>query len=260
MGNNQSQNIVLDRNEYQPLNWVKSGEFGKVRKVTRSECYFVAKELFHRVSDKKALLKDCKIICDLHNKNVVSTIGVYFLSNEIAVIVSEWMTYSLTGLLVECKNIAYDIKLSILLNTSSGLCYLHNTCQPAIVHHNLHSNNIFLTQNLVAKIGDLLPEYAISNTKSPGGFSPRGSTDRTSCASNVFSFGLVTLHVITQNYPIPQESGEREVDRYSDYIYIKCIIKESIKQLIISCLSDDPQERPQILNINKRLKGTMESN
>ena len=189
---------------------------------------------------------------------MVSTTGVYFLPNDIPVIVSEWMTYSLTDILFNHENIAYDKKLSIMLNISSGLHYLHNLCHPAIVHHDLHSNNIFLTENLVAKIGDLLPEQAISNTKLPGAFSPRGSTDRTSRASNVFSFGLVTLHISTQKYPIPQENGVREVDRYEKYI--NHTMFESIKQLIIHCLNNDPQERPQILQIYERLVAIIEGN
>ena len=187
---------------------------------------------------------------------MVSILEVYFLPDGIPVIISGWMPHSLTSLLSEYENIAHDKKLSIIYDINSGICFLHNTCHPPIVHHNLHSNNIFLTENLVAKIGDLLPKQATSNTKLRGGFLPRGSTDHISLASNVFSFGVITLHIINQRYPIPQELGEMEVQRYSKYI--NGTKDESIKEMIISCLSDDPQKRPQISCIDKHLTAIIE--
>ena len=45
------------------------------------------------------------------------------------------------------------VKLSILQDISRGLCYLHAR-NPPIVHQALYSDNILLTKDLTAKIGD----------------------------------------------------------------------------------------------------------
>ena len=46
------------------------------------------------------------------------------------------------------------VKLSMLLDVSRGLWYLH-THHPPIVHRDLSPNNILLTSQFVAKISDL---------------------------------------------------------------------------------------------------------
>ena len=47
-----------------------------------------------------------------------------------------------------------ETKLFILHDVSLGLSYLHGH-HPAIIHRDLSSNNVLLTRNLTAKIGDL---------------------------------------------------------------------------------------------------------
>ena len=46
------------------------------------------------------------------------------------------------------------MKKSILLDVACGLSYLHNQ-RPPVIHRDLSPNNIMLTSQLVAKIGDL---------------------------------------------------------------------------------------------------------
>ena len=254
-------NIKCQNNETE-VEWVGSGSFGMVvRVVERSEGrnqFIVKKKLFYKIRNKKACLEECITLQNLHNKNVVPILEVDFLSDGIPVITSGWMPHSLTSLLSKYENIAHDKKMSIIYDINSGICFLHNSCDPPIVHHNLHSNNIFLTENyLVAKIGDFLPKQATLNTKLRGGFLPRGSTDHITLASNVFSFGVIILHIINQQCPIPQESNDGEGQRYSNYI--SCTKDESLKKIIISCLNDDPQKRPQISYIDEDLKAIIES-
>jgi len=66
----------------------------------------------------------------------------------------EHMQENLTSLVEKYPNIPMLIKLSMLLDVSKGLWYLHSH-DPPIAHEDLTLNNILLNNQLVAKISDL---------------------------------------------------------------------------------------------------------
>ena len=67
----------------------------------------------------------------------------------------ERMQESLTSVVEEYPNIPMYVKLSMLLDVSRGLWYLH-AHHPPIVHRDLSPNNVLLTSQFVAKISDLV--------------------------------------------------------------------------------------------------------
>ena len=163
-------------------------------------------------------------------------------------------------------------KLSILKDVSSGLLYLHSL-NPPLVHHDLDTNNIVLTNNLVAKITDfavvkvvspLSPDKMTIVPKTVHFMLPEVFEDdpHYGLPLDVFSFGCVVCHVITQQWPVPSplsivdlKSGKEitvsEVERRKQYI--DQISKESLKQLVIACLNNDQARRPLISLINERV-------
>ena len=83
-------------------------------------------------------------------------LGVCYLSEQavLPVLVKELMDCSLKIMLDGCQNIAMYSKLSILKDLSCGLLHLHSLNLP-LMHRDLDTNNIVLTENLVAEITDL---------------------------------------------------------------------------------------------------------
>lgn len=165
-------------------------------------------------------------------------------------ILTELMSSNLTSLLEKHEDIPLHVKLSILHDVSLGLNYLHAQTPP-FVHGRLYSNNILLSAQLVAKIGDLgFPHLAKhgGNAPSPGiaDFMPPNSED-VGLPTDMFSYGGIILHAITQQWPLPVDSETSvptnilQVDRRKKYLEK---LSGELKLLVIGCLEDDPKSRP----------------
>jgi len=233
----------------------------------------VSRQDFQQVRDN--FLSECQQCAELRHPNVVQFLGVYYKSDSPAlpILVMEKMNESLRSTLDNNSEIPMSIKLSILLDISLGLQYLH--ChKPQIVHRDLSSNNILLTTLLKAKISDLGVAKVISTdrkrslTKVPGtvDFMPPEAQGEGKAAYgtslDVFSFGAVMLHVATQEWPTPLPIKQfnkktrkpialTEVERRQQYIDKMVRVTEELKPLIKQCLDDDPEARPTITAVSK---------
>ena len=163
-------------------------------------------------------------------------------------------------------------KTSILYDVSLGLSFLHRR-EPQIIHRDLSSNNVMLTELLKAKIGDLGVAKVIRDdklnsksrlTKAPGtqDFMPPETLEGDDLVYgtpvDVFSFGCVALHVFSEEWPRPGPSKmmDEETDRPVAYTeierrkkYLDLMVDEEvivIKQLVERCLKDMPKSRPTI--------------
>jgi len=133
--------------------------------------------------------------------------------SQLPVLVMERMQESLTSVVEKYPNIPIYVKLSVLLDVSRGLWYLH-THYPPIVHRDLSPNNILLTSQFIAKISDLGVAKAIqadsrnTKTRAPGtvDFMPPEALleiPEYGPSLDVFSYGGVILHVVNQEWPNP---------------------------------------------------------
>ena len=165
---------------------------------------------------KQNFLLECLLHSQLSHPNIVKMLGVFYPKKEtLPVLVMELMEYNLTKLLEKFQNIPIYVKLSLLQDVSRGLCYLHAQ-NPPIVHQALYSDNILVTKGLTAKLGDfktgeetLSDQVVLSvrRNRARYGFLPysRQSCDilKYNMPLNVFSFGCIICHVITQKLPVP---------------------------------------------------------
>ncbi|RRT78506.1 hypothetical protein B296_00009060 [Ensete ventricosum] len=118
----------------------------------------------------------------------------------------------------------WETRVRIALGAARGLEYLHEAAAPRILHRDIKSTNILLDDNYRAKITDLgmakhlMTDDLTSCSSSParmlgtfGYFAPEYAiVGRASRKSDVFSFGVVILELITGRKPIFKSSNKGE--------------------------------------------------
>ncbi|XP_065910235.1 uncharacterized protein [Dysidea avara] len=225
---------------------------------------------------KDDFLRECQIWSTLRHPCIVQFLGVYYPTVEaLPVMVMEKMQHSLRSVMERYTNIPMNMKLSILNEVCLGIRYLHSRTPP-IVHRDLTPNNILLGDHLKAKITDLgvakLMMQAPSSrtmTRAPGttDFMPAESlADRPvyGLPLDVFSFGGVILYTATQLWPQPSSwvqfdsHGRRiavtEVTRRQHYLDRMIEDAADLKPLVMSCLDDNPKNRPLIEQVSVEIK------
>ena len=268
------------------------GAYGRVFIVNYLGLSCAAKEIHAlllngvNAEDKKAIkdsfMRECYHSSKIRHPNIVQFIGVYYTEqSDLPIMVMELMDTGLTSFIEENKfKIAVGTKLSILHDVSLGLSYLHGR-HPAIIHRDLSSNNVLLSKDSrVAKISDLGMARMIKAdskqtrsrlTTAPGTlhFMPPEALDEEDpiygTPIDVFSFAGVALHLFSEDWPTPSAQKKRdpstkklvalsEAQRRQQYLD-KMINVTVLRETVVRCLEDDPDERPKIYEVSQILEG-----
>ncbi|CAN6689748.1 unnamed protein product [Malus baccata var. baccata] len=186
------------------------------------------------------------------------------------------MLHSIKGGLLD-----WPTRFKIALDAAEGLSYLHHDCVPAIVHRDVKSNNILLDGDFgarvadfgVAKVVDVTgkgPQSMSGITGSCGYIAPEYAyTLRVNEKSDIYSFGVVILELVTGRLPVDPEFGEKDlvkwvctaldqkgVDSVVDPKLESCYKEEVCKVLNIGllCTSPLPINRPSMRRVVKLLQ------
>jgi len=265
------------------------GAYGKVYKSEYHGSVCAAREFhlnltlgIHDQKMKDDLPKKCEQFTHLRHPNIVQFLGVFYKpgSSTVPLLVMEMLETNLSSYLESCPNIDLATKLSILLDISLGLKYLH--CRkPIIVHGNIQSNNILLASELKAKISDTGVGQLIKtdkllikkDVKSTYFMAPEIQTDKSSTVPkfstpvDVFSYGAVILHTFTQQWPKPVSYRQpianfkklTEVESpYKPHIDKVVIENKEFGSLAVACLNYDTTKRPNIVKVLETVKKNAE--
>ena len=263
-----------------------AGAYGAVFEVTVRGVPCIAKRLHDILVDQEVSRRErtalqerfhqeCVILSKLKHPNIVHFVGVHYgrAPGDLSLIMEKLHT-DLGKCLDTKQNISLPLKLSILLDVSYGLLYLH-TLTPPIIHRDLTANNILLTSDMRAKIADLgvskmldlRAQGARTQTKAPGSLyymPPEALSVSTQYGVelDVFSFGHLALYTITQAPPEPDDSKvtptaveHREMQLAKREASIEKKGRDHcLCPLIMQCLQDRPERRPSTSDLNQAVK------
>lgn len=194
------------------------GGFGYVYEGTLSGGKKVAVKQLKSGSEQgeKEFGREVNTLSRIHHKNLVSLVG-YCIDGTHRMLVYDFvpnktLDFHLHGngeLTMSWKN-----RMKIALGAAKGLAYLHDGCQPGIVHGDIKAANILIDHCFNAKVTDFglakfLPDddasYSTTTTirGTPGYMDPMYHSDGLVIdKSDVYSFGVVLLEMITGLKPI----------------------------------------------------------
>ncbi|KAH9535432.1 hypothetical protein CY35_17G053100 [Sphagnum magellanicum] len=180
----------------------------------------------------------------------------------------------------------WKTRLQIALNASLGLDYLHTGCHPSIIHRDIKSSNILLPSKMeIAKVADFgLSKLTYGEDVTHVDTKVKGtigyldpeyfSTGQLSTKSDVFSFGVVLLEMITGRMPMDPTIQHRNYSNTSKWVeanlqkgnineILDPIIKASnpnpetiwkVLELALQCIKHRGNQRPAMNEVVQELR------
>ncbi|MCD7468642.1 Serine/threonine-protein kinase hsl1 [Datura stramonium] len=263
---------------------LRNGEAAAVKKLSRSlkiadESCDIEKGNFH----DDGFEAEVETLGKIRHKNIVK-LWCCCTTKSCKLLVYEYMPNgSLGDLLHSIKSglLDWPIRCKIAMDAAEGLSYLHHDCAPPIVHRDFKSNNILLDEDFGARVADFGVAKAIEadakGTKSMsviagscGYIAPEYAyTLRVNEKSDIYSFGVVILELVTGKPPVGLEYGEKDLVRWVcatldqngiDHVIdpkLDSSFKEEICKVLnigLLCTSALPINRPSMRNVIKMLQ------
>ncbi|MCO5562805.1 hypothetical protein L7F22_016437 [Adiantum nelumboides] len=269
-------------------NVVGKGATGTVYKAEMPSGEVVAvKKLWmsHKTASENKESRGFQIEADLlgsiRHRNIVRLLG-YCSNNVNTLLVYEYMTNGSLDDALHAKDRAYFLtdwvsRYNIAMGIAQGLCYLHHDCFPQIVHRDIKSNNILLDCNMEARLADFGVAKLVETNESMsmiagsyGYIAPEYAyTLKVDEKTDIYSFGVVLLELLTGRRPIDAEFGEAVnivewvrskmrsstgiVDALDANVGATCsTVQEEmllVLRIALLCTSKSPRDRPSMRDV-----------
>ncbi|CAD6230665.1 unnamed protein product [Miscanthus lutarioriparius] len=194
---------------------------------------------------EKEFRAEVDIISRIHHRHLVTLVG-YCVTENHRLLVYEFVANNTLEHHLHGKGLPvmdWSKRMKIAIGAARGLTYLHEDCHPRIIHRDIKSANILLDDAFEAKVADfglakltndslthistrvmgtfgyMAPEYAQSGKL----------TDR----SDVFSFGVVLLELITGRKPVDasQPLGEESLVEWARLLLVDALETDDFREV-----------------------------
>ncbi|XP_074280582.1 inactive receptor-like serine/threonine-protein kinase At2g40270 isoform X2 [Silene latifolia] len=216
--------------------------------------------------------KKIETLSKVHHKNFINLIG--YCEEEEPFTRMMVFEYAPNGSLFEhlhvreAEHLDWGMRLRVGTGMANCLEHMHQL-SPPVTHPNLNSASIHLSEDYAAKISDFCfwNEVAALQVQPIDLANLRTST--TSPQSNVYSYGLVMLEMITGRIPHTVVSNEAVDDWVSEYLSGEKPVQElvdpmlrrfkqdqleKVSEVIKNCLHSEPQLRPTMKDVCTAIK------
>ncbi|VVB08086.1 unnamed protein product [Arabis nemorensis] len=184
----------------------------------------------------------------------------------------------------EKPSLNWNRRICIALGAARGLVYLHEQCNPKIIHRDVKAANILLDESFEAIVGDFGLAKLLDQRDSHVTTAVRGtighiapeylSTGQSSEKTDVFGFGILILELITGQKMIDQGNGGqirkgmilswvrtlKAEKRFTEMVdrdlkgQFDDLVLEEVVELALLCTQPHPNLRPRMSEILKVLE------
>ena len=242
----------------------ETSTYWKVAKPIVNGFSYIAKQPTHlNWKIVRTFVRECSLMSKIGHPNVLQFIGVHFGKDKYDLsLVTEQLSFDLPTYLTSHPELHSDILCAMLNDISSGILYLHRTC--SIILRNLKASSILIAAKHQAKIsnfecacyinddvrGEVLNIDTTYRAPETAKEKPEFST-----STDIFSMGVICLHVATQESPelpksettVPAACPAGQLELYKRRKWIDKIETKQqprVSTIVKLCLSDSPASRP----------------
>ncbi|MED6136544.1 hypothetical protein PIB30_057027 [Stylosanthes scabra] len=211
---------------FDPSREIGEGGFGTVYKGILQDGRVVAVKRHYESHLKRVeqYMNEVEILAHLRHKNLVSLFGCTSRHSRELILVYEFIPNGtladhLHGSLANSTLLPWNVRYNIALETAEALSYLHSK---KVIHRDVKSNNILLTENFQVKVADfglsrLFPKFVTHVSTAPQGtpgyvdpeyYQNYQLTDK----SDVYSFGVVLVELISSLQAVDITRQRNEVN------------------------------------------------
>ncbi|CAH8356541.1 unnamed protein product [Eruca vesicaria subsp. sativa] len=235
------------------------------------------------------ILVQVELLLRVHHINLVSLVG-YCDEREHLALIYEYMSNGDLKDHLSGKHgssvLKWNTRLQIAIDAALGLEYLHIGCRPSMVHRDVKSTNILLDEGFTAKLADFglsrsfqfgdedHASTAVAGT--PGYLDPEYyRTGRLAEMSDVYSFGIVLLEIITNQRVLDQTREKIHIAEWTAFMLnrgdINGIMDPNLHgdynshsawralELAMLCANSSSEKRPNMFQVVIELKECLAS-
>ncbi|GMH11891.1 hypothetical protein Nepgr_013732 [Nepenthes gracilis] len=284
--------LQLATDNFSEKNVLGQGGFGKVYKGVLADNTKVAvKRLtdYESPGGDAAFQREVEMISVAVHKNLLRLIGFCTTTTERLLVYPFMQNLSVAYRLRELKPgepvLDWPTRKRVALGTARGLEYLHEHCNPKIIHRDVKAANVLLDEYFEAVVGDFGLAKLVDVRKTNVTTQVRGtmghiapeylSTGKSSERTDVFGYGIMLLEIVTGQRAIDFSRLEEEDDvllldhvkklereKRLDQIVDRNLNKnydiqevEMMIQVALLCTQATPEDRPTMSEVVRMLEG-----
>uniref|UniRef100_A0A0D9XU14 non-specific serine/threonine protein kinase n=2 Tax=Leersia perrieri TaxID=77586 RepID=A0A0D9XU14_9ORYZ len=285
--------LQIATNNFSEQSVLGKGGFGKVYSGVLHGKMVAVKRLFEveKPEGEIAFLREVELISIAVHKNILRLIGFCTTPTERLLVYPYMENLSVASRLRDVKlnepALDWPTRMQIALGAARGLEYLHEHCNPKIIHRDVKAANVLLDGNFEAVVGDfgLAKMMDIErNTVTTGVRGTMGhiapeylKTGRPSVKTDIFGYGVMLLEIVTGERAIFPNFLEGAGEIFlNDQVKLKVQVGqltdivdpnldnaynfdelEKIVQIALLCTNVEPDRRPAMSKVVQMLESNV---
>ncbi|KAK6127989.1 hypothetical protein DH2020_038291 [Rehmannia glutinosa] len=244
--------LVAATNNFQEGNFLGEGRLGRVYKAHFNDHFHAAVKniCVGGQEAEREFENEVQLLSKIQHQNIVSLLG-YCIHGEARFLVYEMMENRSLEFHLHAPSrrsmLTWHPRMKIALDVARGLEYLHEHCNPPVIHRDLNSSNILLDSSYNAKISDFSLAITGGNSNKTsiklsgnlGYVAPEYLLDgKLTDKSDVYAFGVILLELLMGRKPV-ERVGEAQCQSIVTWV----------AAIAVLCVQPEPSYRPLITDV-----------